>query len=615
VSLLNPAALWFLGLAAPLLALYFLKLRRQKVQVPSVLLWQEFVRSEQLATPFQRFRRNLLLLLQLLLLLLLALALARPFLEGNVSLKRSVVIVVDTSASMQATDAKPSRFGAALEAAAEVVDGLEGADEAMIVVAGPDTRVASSFSRDKERLHRVLSGLEPTGAEGSLRDALALAFSLTQERPDREVVVVSDGSGESLDDLQIRAGAVRYVRIGKSAANLGITAVDLRRSPVSELDHELFVTVENFGVERAEAHIEVYLSDAITGREELTLEPGSSSPLVFELAGGQEGEIRVELHGKGDQLPADDVAWALLRPAQRRKVLAVGTNALALKVLGSDPRLVVDYVTPQNYTSSAGYDCTFFEGFLPAQRLDGHSYAVIAPPTNAAGPVKFGPEVRAPRVLDWNRGHDVLRFVDLTDLHVARARTVVEDGTLRAVVEADAGPLVLAGERHGGRVLYLTFDPLQSDLPLRVAFPVMLLNAATWMTQARGAADVGGLVATGSSFTLPVAGEAPKVVVTKPSGERVDGMVTGGVLRFSGIDQVGIYRVETPGGRQSFAANLASRRESRIAPMRELGLGQETAVKAASAAAGRREIWRELALAGVVLLIIEWFLWNRRRRG
>jgi len=615
VSLLNPAALWLLGLAVPLLALYFLKLRRQKVQVSSVLLWQEFIRSEQLATPFQRFRRNLLLLLQLLLLLLLALALARPFLEGSVSLKRSVVIVMDTSASMQATDVKPSRFASAVDAAGEVVDGLEGADEAMIVEAGPDTRVASSFSRDKDRLHRVLGNMEPTGAEGSLRDALALALSLTQDRPDREVIVISDGSGESLDDLQIRAGAVRYVRVGKSATNLGITALDLRRSPVSELDHELFVTVENFGVDPANARVEVYLTGAITGREELALEPGASAPLVFELAGGQEGEIRVELHAKDDLLPADDVAWALLRPAQRRKVLAVGTNALVLKVLSSDPRLVVDYVTPQNYTSSAGYDCTFFEGFLPQDGLDGHSYAVLSPPTTAAGPVKFGGDVRAPQVLDWNRAHDVLRFVDLTDLHVAKARQVVEDGTLRALVEGDAGPLVLGGERHGGRVLYLTFDPLQSDLPLRVAFPVMLLNAATWMTQARGAADVGGLVATGSAFTLPVPGEAPQVVVTKPSGERVQGMVTGGVLRFSGIDEVGIYRVETPAGRQSFAANLASRRESRIAPMRDLGLGQETAVKAASAAAGRREIWRELALAGIALLAVEWFLWNRRRRG
>ena len=616
MSLLQPAALWLLGLSVPLLALYFLKLRRQKVQVPSVLLWQEFIRSEQLATPFERFRRNLLLLLQLLLLALLALALARPYLSGHVSTKRSVVLVVDTSASMRATDVKPDRFSAALEAATEVIRGLQGADEAMIVEAGAETRVASPFSRDKERLERALRQLEAGEAEGTLRDALALALSLTQERPDRQVVVVSDGGGENLGEMEVREGAVQFVRVGKLAANSGITAVDLRRSPVSELDHELFATVENFGVEPTTGRVEVYLEDALVGRQEVTLAAGKAAPLVFDLAGGQEGVVRVELHAEDDHLPVDDQAFALLRPTHRRKVLAVGCNALVLKVLASDPRLVVDLVQPSAYTSSAGYDVTFFEGFVPESGMEGHSYAVLAPPEGlGAGPVRFGPETKTPQVLDWSRSHDVMRFVDLSDLHVARARTVADDGTLRPIVEGDQGPLVLAGERHGGRVLVLAFDPLQSDLPLRVAFPVMLLNAAAWMSSGHGTSEVAGLMATGAAFTYPVAGDVTEVSVKVPSGDSVRANVAGGLLRFSRIDQVGIYRVEVPGEQVEFAANLASRRESRIAPMRDLGMGQAVEVRASSAAAGRREIWRELAIGGVALLLFEWFLWNRRKRG
>jgi Ca-activated chloride channel homolog len=613
VSLLNPLSLALLGLAAPLLALYFLKLRRQRVKVPSVLLWQEFIRSEQLATPFQKFRRNLLLLLQLLILLLLVLALARPFLAGHVSLKRSVVIVLDSSASMQAIDVKPSRFEAAVEAAVEVIDGLEGADEAMVIEAGPDTRVVSSFSRDKDALRRTLENLSATGAEGSLRDALSLALSLTQDRPDREVIVISDGSGESLLDLEVREGAVRYVRIGRYGANVGITAVDLRRSPVSDLDHELFVTVENFGVETMEAEVEVSLGNELVGRQELVLERDQTAPLVFELAGGQEGTVLVALDAEGDMLPADDEAWALLRPSRKRKVLAVGCNALVLKVLASDPRLLVDFIAPQNYTSMAGYDCAFFEGVVPTRGLEGASYAVLSP-TNG-GPVTFGAEASVPQVLDWQRSHEVLRFVDLTDLAVARSRRVTTDGTLRTIVESDQGPLMLAGERNGGRVLQLAFDPLKSDLPLRVAFPVLLLNAVSWMTEGTGAADVGGLVATGSLFTLPVPGEEPQVTVVAPSGAKLPGTVAGGLLRFNRIDEVGVYRVDTPDDRFTFAANLSSRRESDIAPMKDLGLGQAATVKASSAAAGRREIWRELGFAAVVILLIEWFAWNRRRTG
>jgi len=617
VSLLQPAFLGLLGLAVPLLALYFLKLRRQKVQVPSVLLWQEFIRSEQLASPFDRFRRNLLLLLQLLLLALLALALARPYLSGHVSTQRSVVIVLDSSASMRSTDARPDRFSEAKDAAQGVIDGLQGADEAMIIEAGAETRVAAPFSRDKERLSRALSQLEAGEAEGTLRDALALALSLAQERPDRQVVVISDGGGEDLGELQVREGAVQFVRVGRLASNSGITAVDLRRSPVSELDHELFVTVENFGVEATTGKVEVYLEDEIVGRQELGLPPGKPSPLVFELAGGKEGVVRVELHAGDDHLPVDDRAFALLRPTERRKVLAVGCNALVLKVLASDPRLVVDFVAADAYKGSAGYDATFFEGFVPDDGLDGHSYAVLAPPVagGKAGAVTFGAEAKTPQILDWSRSHDVLRFVDLSELHVASGRKVTEDGTLRAIVEGDQGPLVLAGERHGGRVLYLAFDPLRSDLPLRVAFPVMLLNAASWMTSGRGSADVAGLLATGTSFTFRVDGEATEVAVVTPSGDKVRAPVSGSLVRFTGIDQVGVYRLDLPEGRVEFAANLASRRESSIAPMRDLGLGAEVEVQAATAAAGRREIWRELAIGGVALLLLEWWVWNRRRRG
>ena len=104
MSLLAPLGLLLGLLAIPLLGLYFLKIRRRRVTVPSLLLWEELVRAERLARPFDRFRRNILLWLQLLLLLLVTLAFARPAIFGTGSTGRSVVLVIDTSASMAATD-------------------------------------------------------------------------------------------------------------------------------------------------------------------------------------------------------------------------------------------------------------------------------------------------------------------------------------------------------------------------------------------------------------------------------------------------------------------------------------------------------------------------------
>ena len=127
MSFLAPLGLLLGALSVPLAALYFLKIRRRRVTLPSLLLWHQFQKTQQLATPFEKFRRNLLLLLQLLLLLLLTLALARPFLASDASPSQSVVLVVDTSASMLATDGSPSRIEDAKSEAQRILSGLSDA--------------------------------------------------------------------------------------------------------------------------------------------------------------------------------------------------------------------------------------------------------------------------------------------------------------------------------------------------------------------------------------------------------------------------------------------------------------------------------------------------------
>src|SRR5215203_6901721 len=93
------------GIVIPsLLLLYFLKLRRREVVVPSTLLWKKAIQDLQVNAPFQKLRKNLLLLLQMLLLLLLLLALARPVANYSPGAGQSTVIIIDRSASMAARD-------------------------------------------------------------------------------------------------------------------------------------------------------------------------------------------------------------------------------------------------------------------------------------------------------------------------------------------------------------------------------------------------------------------------------------------------------------------------------------------------------------------------------
>src|SRR3954464_2901031 len=74
------------GIPVGIIALYFLKLRRRPVEVPSTLLWRRSLEDLHVNSLFQRLRRNLLLFLQLLAIFLAMLALAGPRIRGSSTL-------------------------------------------------------------------------------------------------------------------------------------------------------------------------------------------------------------------------------------------------------------------------------------------------------------------------------------------------------------------------------------------------------------------------------------------------------------------------------------------------------------------------------------------------
>jgi Ca-activated chloride channel homolog len=616
VSFLFPAGLALSALAVPLVALYFLRLRRRKVVVSSLLPWHALLRDEKLATPFHRLRRNLLLLIQLLVLLLLVLAFARPAVDTEAAGYRSVVLVVDASASMGATDVAPNRLGAAVALATDLVDALGPADEVMVVRAGPSTAVALPFTRDHAAAARALASLAPTEAEATLEEGVSLALSLARSRPDVQVVVLSDGGPRPLGTVDGSGASVRFERVGRSDRNAGIVALDLRRSPVSELDQQLFVTVRAFGAEPMDGTVEVYLEQRLVGLRNARLDPDAPVSMVFDLPPDGQGDLEVRLDAADDLLAADDRAVAVLRPLGARRVLVVGGDPLLEKILANDPRVEATRIAPSAVTPEllGEADAILLSGAVP-DGLDGFHYAVLGP--FDGGPVRFGEDVQAPRITGWQRTHPALRFTRWDDLTVARARAVVERGGLAPIVDGEHGPMVLAGQRNGGRVAQLAFDPFQSDLPLRVAWPILVMNLVGWLTEDAGFAAGAAQARTGQPFVqrLPEADTDAAPTVRGPRGAG-DAVVADGVLRVTGTDHVGVYRVSAGDTELRFAANLLSEAESRIRPRGDLGLAtsERPAGEVASALA-RREIWRPLMVFAAVVLVLEWLLWAFRRSG
>ena len=136
---------WFFLLIIPLIAFYFLKLRRQRVEIPSLVLWQQVLQDSRVNSPFQKFKRNLLLLLQLLLLCLLVLAAMDPIVSGNSS-DQKMPIIVDCSASMGASDEKQTRLEEAKEKIREIINNKKSSQEIAIISFAKTAKKVCSFT-------------------------------------------------------------------------------------------------------------------------------------------------------------------------------------------------------------------------------------------------------------------------------------------------------------------------------------------------------------------------------------------------------------------------------------------------------------------------------------
>src|SRR5438270_13060338 len=137
----NPAALFWATLAIPIVIFYILKIRQRRVPVSTTLFWREIFEEKQPRSLWEYLRHLLSLLVQVALLCLLVFALTEPFFKWQLLEAKRVVLVVDNSASMNATDVSPTRLAKAKDEGRRIIDGLRFRDEMAIIAAGTQPQV------------------------------------------------------------------------------------------------------------------------------------------------------------------------------------------------------------------------------------------------------------------------------------------------------------------------------------------------------------------------------------------------------------------------------------------------------------------------------------------
>src|SRR2546430_1886641 len=289
MNFLAPAAFAF-ALTIPVVVVFYLLKRKRVVRlVPSTVLWQKFLAETQASAPFQKLRKNWLLILQIILLAIAVFALSRPFFATKSKPAQLRVIVLDTSASMQATDESPSRFEKARAEALKWVDSLANNDQMVILQAGANTEVKQSATTEKAALRRALQGCVCSDGPTRLVPALRMAESLVRDQRRAEIHLFSDGAVPELNEFENKALPLIYHKVGKSANNLGITALDVRANPENPKQRAIYASIANFSSNNVQTEVELLADDRLLETRPLKIPAGEASPQVFKASQVRDG--------------------------------------------------------------------------------------------------------------------------------------------------------------------------------------------------------------------------------------------------------------------------------------------------------------------------------------
>jgi hypothetical protein len=621
MSFLTPLALLGGLLAIPIILMYMLRLRRREVLVSSTFLWQQILQDNEANTPWQRLRRNLLLFLQLLILLFLVFSLARPFVIVPAVTTGQIELLVDASASMNATDMPNggTRFEEAKRQALSIVDTLGAGDRMAVIRVSNVPEVVLPSTGDQSALRAAINGLKPTQSQADWVSALTLAAADSPSATNFNVVVIGDGGLGDAAGLPGIPGKVRYIPVGRSDSNVAITALATRS--LAGKPPQLFSQLTNYSARDMDVIFDLRVDGNLFSAQRYTIPANGNLPIVsqnlpdnFQVL--QAGITMPSDTNQQDYLQEDNTGWAVSSGANSRKVLLMsGGNLFLEQLLRTLPSVEAFKGDVNRPLPNEDYDLYIFDGWLPTGDLPKGDLLIINPPRSTSL-FTVGAESTDTKDPLVRRDDPRMAFVDFSNVNILKFHPVTGAAWAEPLVSVNGGPLVLAGQVDGRQVAILTFDLHDSDLPLQITWPVLMANLMEWFSPRAAISAPEGL-RVGESLSIQPPFEATGVRVTLPDSTTQDLPMGRSALAFADTQEPGIYRVDILQGDQviqsaPFAVNLFAPNESNIAPQPSITLSGNVITPAAREEVGQREYWPWAALLALLVLLIEWYVYQRR---
>ncbi len=544
--------------------------------------------------------------------------------------------------------------------------GRSASDEAMVIAFDSGAQVVQPFTANKRMLLAAIDGIAQTDTPTMLDEAMRLAGAYAQPVLREDVGLISVATapihlwtdGRIADAAELKPSAetpMLYHAVGTAdARNIAITSVGAERQFDRPSRIGVFVGLQGTTTEDLAVDVELSVDGVVAGVKSVVMpamgEDGRpvDGGVVFELEQNAGALVRVraitpEAARGEDLLAADNSAYLAIPPAKRASVLLVTPGSLYLQyALEGLPLARLDTMTPTQFEREAQaalnrgssregplslYDAIILDGEASVRGLEsmpaGRYLALgVVPPMEG---VAFDSEPASSIVLDYERDHPILKNAGLDRLNIARARSLALSGTARSIARGERGPLIAEVSDGAAQAIVLGFDPAQSDWPFDVGFVVFLAEAM----QSLARADSGALatLTPGETGRALLPAGASDVSLADPDGSRVPLQLNDeNTALFGPVRRTGLYALRWDGpatasdmvvsgrAQRPVAVNLLDPAESdlRAAPSLELASRSVAAVAGSAGVTDRRSLWPWLLLACLAVLMVEWWIYNRK---
>lgn len=609
--------LWLLLLLIPLLIFYFLKLKRQRLKVPSLFLWQQVLRDRRVNSPFQRFKRHILLLLQLLLLLLLIAAATQPYFFGNLSENIRVPILIDNSASMGAMDQNgQTRLAKAKGKVRKMIKDKVSGQEFCIISFSNSARKECGFT-DNERI--ILDSLEKIHVHdvpGNIEDALRMAQAMARNYPFDEAIMLSDGNFPEKADFNL-SFQLNFQKISTAGPNLGITAFTAQRK--SSGDWQVFAELSGSGKTKP-ADVDLYLNGKKFASDTFAPSSDQAEKIGFSVSGQQDGELGIRINPNGfDALAADNKAWLRL---PKIRPLWVYISPSLKSVIAAMRGVDGISISTGDINAEAGiFDLIITDDLANFAKESRVLFSVGVVPLSLKNLLKIA-EYNV-QLVDWDREDKLLRHVELGELTILEGAKAIKG--IPSEIEKDVaglgyeiliyakdGPLLLK-RNWGGRLEYnLLFHPDRSTLPFRIGFPILIKNLVELTRQKAGLADL----QADHTGVLPDLKMLPdtQYKITGPGDSKNENLSDKhGILTGVTALTTGKYIFSALGEKNSeIGVSLLNRKESSLQGISKISFNELAVSADYKQVKSAKSLWKVLAFLALVMLLVEWWFFNRK---